>query len=124
MEKINFTSNQAVYEYVLYMIAGSYFVKATCTTDLTERNLRLHYKEQKPSTQFEIEDYCIKFMDKFEKRLGAEFFERNVIVRLVRFRCNQPISIVFFCGGMELTLSAFYAKKKTIIRYRIKTVAA
>ncbi len=117
MERINLTNDQAAFEYVLYMIAASYFDKATCVTGLTERNLLLHYKEQKANTQFDMENYCIKFMDLFEKRLGKQFFARRVNVRLIREKEGRPISVIFSGDDMELKLSATYRKNHSIIRY-------
>ncbi|MCR5685992.1 MAG: hypothetical protein K6G81_11345 [Lachnospiraceae bacterium] len=53
------------------MIAASYFSKAPCSTKLVERNMFLHYKEQRVKKQYEMEDICISYMDKLERKLGA-----------------------------------------------------
>ena len=111
-------NDQKAFEYALYMIASSYFDKAVCTTQLTERNLLLHYKEENTRKQFEMEDFCIRFMNKLERRLGTGFFENNVFVKLVRKNENSPVLIVFSNEGMSLKLSVPYTEKKRLIRYR------
>ncbi len=124
MDRINPTNDQAAFEYTLYMIASSYFDKATCITDLTERNLLLHYKEQKESAQLNMEDYCIRFMECFEDRLGENFFAKEVNVRLIREKEDRPISVIFTGKDMELKLSALYRRNHSVIRYSVKNVAA
>ncbi len=124
MDRINLTSDQAAFEYVLYMIAASYFEKATCVTDLTERKLLLHYKDQKENAQLNMESYCIRFMEGFEDRLGKNFFAKDVRVRLIREKEDRPISVIFTGEDMELKLSALYRRNHSIIRYSVKSAAA
>ncbi len=123
MEKLNIANNQAAFEYVLYMIASSYFAKATCTTGFTERNLLLHYKEQKMKAQYEMEEYCIGFMDKFEKRLGRDFFGGDAAVRLVREKEDRPVSIIFTREDKELSLVPSFRGRHSVIRYSVKGAA-
>jgi len=37
MVKMNFTNNQAAFEYAMYMMLGSYFRKASCKNKLMEK---------------------------------------------------------------------------------------
>ena len=80
MVKMSFTNNQTAFEYALYMIAGSYFDKATCKSKLIERNMLLQYKEQKIDKQYQMEDMCIRFMNKLAHNLPRNYFKQNMEV--------------------------------------------
>ena len=123
--KNNFTViKQAAFEYVLYMIAASYFESAECSTGTTERKLLLRYKEQKAKSQYMMEDFCISFMDKFAERVGADLFRRAVEARIVRERQDRPMSIIFSGEGFRMSFCPVYAGKRSVIRYSVKNAAA
>ncbi len=124
MKKNRTTKDRAAFEYALYMIVSSYFDKADCSTGIMERNLLLHYKEQKIRKQYEMEDYCIRFMDNLEQRLGTKFFSGKATVRLVRAHENNPVSIIFRGEGRELVLSVVYTGRRKEIRFKVRSVAA
>ena len=125
MEKNNFTAdNQAAFEYVLYMIASSYFESAKCSTGAAERSLLLNYKEQKAVSQYMMEDFCISFMDKFAERIGADLFRREVEARLIRERQDRPVSIIFSGKGFRMSFCPIYSGKRSIIRYSVETATA
>jgi len=118
MVKMNFTDNQTAFEYALYMIAASYFDKAVCTSGFTEKGMLLQYKEQKLDKQYQMEDICIHFMDKFAKSLPKKFFQQNMQVRLGK-RKNAPTKIFFENDKYILCFIGNYAGMKSKIDYRI-----
>ncbi len=117
-------NNQAAFEYVLYMIASSYFENANCVTGATESKLRLNYREQKANSQYRMEEFCISFMDRFAERIGTDMFRRNVEVRLVRLREDRPVSVIFSGEGFRMTLTPEYLGNGSRIRYSLKYPAA
>jgi len=82
MVKMNFTNNQAAFEYAMYMMLGSYFRKASCKNKLMEKKLYVQYLEQKEKKQIELEDICLRFIHKeLLSHLPETFWERDVEVR-------------------------------------------
>ena len=63
MLKMNFTNNQTAFEYVMYMMLGSYFNKTNCKNYLLKKKMRLMYWEQKEKSQIEMEKICIRFVE-------------------------------------------------------------
>lgn len=119
MVKMNFTNNQTAFEYVLYMIAASYFDKTVCTSKLTERNMLLQYKEQKLNKQYQMEDFCINFMEDLISKLSQEFFKQNMEVHLIRRATAERTEIVFMNDNSIIAFRAIYAGRKSQIKYKI-----
>ena len=84
MMKMNFTNNQVAFDYVLYMIVGSYFDKTTCDrAQLQEKKMFLQYKEQKLNNQFAMEDACIVFAEQeLLPNIPEKFWEQQAEVRI------------------------------------------
>ena len=119
MVKMKFTDNQTAFEYVLYMIAASYFNKTVCKTKLMEQNLLLQYKEQKPDNQYKMEETCIKYMDGLAKRLPKKFFSQNMDVRLRRHTGSELTEIFFENRRCSVSFYGVYAGKRSKIYYKI-----
>lgn len=120
MEKMNFTNNQTAFEYALYMIAASYFDKAACETKYTEKSMLLQYKEQKIDKQYQMEEICIKFMDKLEKILPENVFRQEVQVQLRKSK-GKLTEILFRGKNNILSFRGIYAGKRSQIEYQILT---
>jgi len=118
MVKMSFTNNQTAFEYALYMIAASYFDKAVCTSVFSEKNMLLQYKEQKLDKQYQMEDICIRFMDKVAEELPEKIFKQNMQVRLGK-REGAPTQIRFENDQYILCFTGNYAGRKSQIDYRI-----
>lgn len=93
MEKMSFSNKQTAFEYALYMIAASSFDKTLSKSKIIEQSMLVQYKEQKPDRQYEMEDFCIAYMDKISKKIPESFFKQNVEVHIVKG--NMPTEIVF-----------------------------
>lgn len=118
MLKTNFTNNQRAFEYVLYMIAASYFEKAVCMSKQVEQNFLLQYKEQKVNKQYQMEDICIKFMEELVKKVPSDFFGGTVKVKLHRTKSGLT-EIMFWNKKNIIVFQAIYEGKKTKIQYQI-----
>lgn len=112
MQKMNFTTKQAAFDYALYMIASSYFDKTVCKSKLIERNMVVQYKEQKTDIQYKMEDICIKFMDSLEQKLPVGFFRQEMTVRLRREKAGAPTEIIFENGRFTLSFYGICVGKK------------
>jgi len=118
MVKMKFTDNQKAFEYVLYMIAASYFDKAVCRTKLTERNMLLQYKEQKLDNQYKMEETCIKYMEGLVKRLPKKFFSQTMNVRLRRHSDADLTEILFENDACSVSFYGVYEGKRSRIYYK------
>lgn len=94
MVKMSFTNNQTAFEYALYMIATSYFRSAVCKNKLLEQNMLLQYKEQKLEKQYQMEEICIRYMDRLIKSLPIATEEQDVQVQLKRNKNNKTVLII------------------------------
>ena len=119
MVKMSFTNNQTAFEYALYMIAGSYFDKATCKSKLIERNMFLQYKEQKIDKQYQMEDMCIRFMNKLVHKLPRNYLKQNMEVHLVRRQSGKPMEIIFANNTCMIDFICRYAGNKSQIDCRL-----
>lgn len=121
MVKMSFTSNQVAFDYALYMIAASYFDKAICKSKLTEGNMLLQYKEQKLDKQYQMEDVCIRYMDRLMKELPREIFSQDVEVHLRRKAVGEPTQILFVGDRYSVKFSGTYKGTKSEIDSRVLT---
>lgn len=119
MMKINFKDTQMAFEYVLYMIASSYFEKTICKTERIERNLLVQYRELKEKTQYEMENRCIAFMDKMEQKFPENFFHQNMSVYFKKNKENHRKDIIFKNDRYILSFRCNYAAKSKKISYSI-----
>ena len=119
MVKINFTNNQTAFEYALYMIAGSYFDKAICKSQLIEHNMFIQYKEQRLDKQYQMEDICIHFMNDLVRRLPEKYFKQNMDVHLVRRKPGKPMQILFMSDEHIINVQCIYAGNKSKIDYTV-----
>lgn len=117
MVKMNLTNNQTSFEYALYMIASSYFDRAECRNVFLERNMMLKYKEQKPDSQYKMEDICIGYMNELNKKLPADFLKQKIRVYFSK-RKDGTTDILFVSGKYILELFGIYAGKKSVIDCR------
>jgi len=108
MVKMSFTNNQTAFAYALYMMMGSYFDKAVCQSPKLEKDMRLQYNEMKDEKQFAMEDICIRYMDKLERKLPKECLASEVDAFLSKER-NGKIRVTFKGEGFTLQFRPTYA---------------
>lgn len=97
MPKMTFTSNQTANEYALYMIASSYFKKATCVTPIQEKKLKIAYLEQKTDNQYRMDENSIRYMEQLHNELPKAVWEQEVEAHLVGMKGGAATEIRF-CG--------------------------
>lgn len=120
MKNLITSNNQAALDYALYMIAASYFKKATCTSGLMEKKLLINYKTQKLDSQYHMEECCIRYMEKeLRKILPKDLWEQEVTVSLVK-KANEPTTeICFHSSKYILRLKGMYHRKDTKFIYEL-----
>ena len=120
--KFNIVDNQVAFEYVLYMIFGSYFRKAAHRNILLEQKMYLQYMEQKEKNQILMEDICIRFIEKkLMKQLPEELWNQDVEVRIVSTPIKGLREIQFRGPEYTLRVCAIYrGKGNTIIHYEAR----
>lgn len=121
MVKMNFTNNQKAFEYAMYMMLGSYFNKAFCKNTLLEKKMYVQYLEQKEKKQIELEDVCLRFIEKeLIPQLPKELWEHEVEVRFRPTKLQGLQAVQFQCPDYILRVSGIYqGKYNTNIHYEI-----
>ena len=122
MVKMNFTENQTAFEYAMYMMFGSYFDKAVHRNQLLEKKMYVQYMEQKERNQFQMEDICIRFIEKkLIPQLPQELWEQQVEVRIVPTEVKGLREIQFHGPDYTLRVCAIYkGKGNTVIHYQVR----
>ena len=76
------TSVKDASAYTIYMMFGSYFKKAVCTSKIKENKLKIAYKEQKKDNQIRLEERCENYIEQhIVPGVPAEIFDDMVEVR-------------------------------------------
>lgn len=114
MKKMNVSNNQAAFEYAIYMIASSYFDKATCKANDKLGNLMIYYRETKVETQYVMEEVVDTFMKALVRKLPKEFFQDEVHVSFKPME-DGTTRICFQGERSALFLNGAYAGKGTKI---------
>lgn len=101
-------NNQAALDYVLYMIAGSYFKKASCErSQYQERRLFMEYFQEAKENQYLMEELCITYMEKaLMKKLPQEIWEQEVTAHLVKLPDMRNTCVIFKGESFRLELTA------------------
>lgn len=120
--KFNIVDNQVAFEYVLYMIFGSYFRKAAHRNILLEQKMYLQYMEQKEKNQILMEDICIRFIEKkLMKELPEALWNQTVEVKIVPTELKGLREVQFRGPKYTLRVCAIYrGKGNTIIHYEAR----
>jgi hypothetical protein len=114
MVKMKFTDSQTAFEYVIYMIVGSYFKKTKCSNELLERKMRLQYCEQKLENQYSMEETCISYVEKtLLPVLPADFWNNEMQVRLIVDRHSGRTEIRFICPKYIFRVRGIYKGRKS-----------
>ena len=61
---MNTIEKQHAFDYCMYMMLASYFKKSVCVSRIQEEKLFLYYKELKPQEQIDMEQQCIRLIEK------------------------------------------------------------
>ncbi len=117
-------SNQAkqkALDYVMYMILGSYFTKSVCKSPFREKQLLLYYKDLRPTEQVDMENLCIRYVEKFKKAVPEDFWNQEMEVhfegRLTNFiRWQSDRNILY--------VKTEYKGNKSTFRLRLLTKRA
>lgn len=94
---MGFTSVKDATAYTIYMMFGSYFKKAVCTSKIKENKLKVAYKEQKRDNQIRLEERCEDYIEQhIVSEVPTEIFEDMVEVRFYDY--SERGAIVTFTG--------------------------
>ena len=113
MVKMNFTRNQTAFEYVIYMMLGSYFRKAICKNRNLEKNMYVQYLEQKEKSQIQMEDICIRYVErKLMSNFPDWFWEQDVEVRFCPTDMKGIREVQFHGKDFVLHVGGIYRGKR------------
>lgn len=119
--KINYTNNQRSLEYVIYMMAGSYFHNMNCVSKRLEERLYLHYCEQQLSKQYMMEEHCLRYVNtRLIPNLPPDLWEENVIVKLIPHPTNDTIIVKFIGKKYILCMNGAYRQKNISFDYELR----
>ena len=98
---MNNTAKQKALDYIMYMILGSYFTKAVCKSPIREKQLLLYYKDLKPTDQVDLENLCIRYIEKFKNAVPEDFWKQEMEVHfqgrfanVIRLQSDKHILLV------------------------------
>ena len=116
VKKVTKTDDQTAFEYILYMIADSYFDKTECTNSALERKMRSRYWGMKPETQYRAEALCDAYVrEKLLSTLPEAFRKDRVQVRLIPYARCARYEIRFESWEYILRLRGEYKGRKSKI---------
>lgn len=118
MTKTKYSQNAL--DYVIYMMAGSYFKKAECSSKLYEKKLCISYRETKERLQFQMEDIVIDYVEKeILPQLPADISQQSAQVQLVHTPGALCTEIRLCFGDYILRIAAVYKGSKTKIQHQL-----
>ena len=122
--KLNIVDKQAAFEYALYMMLGSYFEKMACCSPMYEKKLHMQYLQQKEENQLQMEDFCIRFVEKeLMPQLPEDFWRQQVEVRFLPTNVKGMREIQFIGADYALRVSGiFRGKRYTSMHYEAWSV--
>lgn len=101
-------------DYVLYMIASSYFKKAVCTTKVLEKRLFLYYKDLSVKEQEQIEERCIRYVEKqLMNEVPQNIWDESVTVAM-KTDSSDRVVITFTGSHWNLKICSDNLKKPNI----------
>jgi len=120
MIKMNFTDNQTALEYAIYMMVGSYFKKAKCTSPILEKKMKVQYAEQKADNQYRMEEICIRFAEEeLVPKLPKGYLDSEVKVRFLG-QGSDDRRIVFEAPNFTFTIRGDYRGRKTKLDWEMQ----
>lgn len=114
MTKVNYNKNtqediQMALTYAMYMMLTSYFEHAECKTPLYEKKLYLRYMGQKVKDQYQLEDYCLQYLQNtLLARYPKKFWNRKVVVGITPNADGKGDTILIADPHMELKMTVEY----------------
>ena len=120
--KMNIVDGQMAFEYVVYMILGSYFDKAICKNKLQEKKMYFQYMQQKDKAQIQMEEYCIRFVERvLMPQLPPELWSQQVEVKFVPTSVQGMREVQFIGPDFALRASGIYrGKRETRMHYQAR----
>lgn len=117
--KFNIVDKQAAFEYVLYMMLGSYFDKVACCSPMYEKKMHMQYQQQKEESQIQMEDFCIRFVEKeLMPQLPEDFWKQQMEVRFLPTNVKGMREVQFIGADYALRVSGiFLGQKNTNMHY-------
>lgn len=115
------TNHQNAFDYCMYMMLTSCFPKVSIQTPLHEKKLYLYYKEEKEADQVQMEEQCLRYIQKLENKLPAELWQQNMAVHLVGRRGGSYTTIKLQGDDYIIYVKTEYYKKKPKIYLKLWT---
>ena len=120
MKNTKNSNDTLAFDYAIYMIVGSYFRSTRCTGPIFEKKLRLHYCEQKLSSQYKMEERCISFAEKvLFKELPTSLLTSDVSVSFLPRKGKNSI-IHFSCKEFSLVIFGKMSGCRATFSYSLK----
>ncbi|MBR1568477.1 MAG: hypothetical protein IJ648_05885 [Lachnospiraceae bacterium] len=95
--------------YAMYMMLTSYYDHAECKTPLYEKKLYLRYMGQKVKDQYQLEDYCLQYLQNtLLAKYPKKYWNRKVEVRITPNADGKGDTILITDPHMELKMTVEY----------------
>lgn len=111
---------QHSFDYCMYMMLASYFGKSVCVSKIQEEKLFLYYRELKPQEQIDMEQQCIKLIEKeLLKKLPEKVWGFQVEVHLRGNERSPETEIQIRFKNHILQLYTEYQKRSPELKYNM-----
>lgn len=110
-------TKQKALDYCMYMILASYFENIVLKSPIQEKNLLLHYKDLKPQDQIDLEEQCIRYLQKVEKKIPAAIWEQPTEAHLIGRPGKVSTELRFVSEPYVIGVQTGYEKGKAQIKF-------
>lgn len=126
MAKMNLISSQPAFEYCMYMMLSSYFRSTKCLAPLQEKKLKFQYQSQKAENQYQMEDICIRLIEKnILPKVPMNLWINDMEVQLIGKSDSGRTEIRMQCPQYILRVMCDYrGKKKSSVIHEVWTKSA
>ena len=119
MKNSQYVNRQTAFEYVIYMIVGSYFEESRCKDPVRERGMHFHYRELSEREQLKMEDKCIRYTERFLAELPKGIWKEKVQVRFLKNTGTDDKLVCFVGRSFLLAVGARYDGGNTRLAHRL-----
>jgi len=120
MEKMKLSNNQVAFEYVIYLVASTYFENVKCKNQLFVQRLYIQYKEQKEENRVKMDKFFDEYMEKIVTKLPEDLFTLETDIHFVP-RPDQTTEIQFENEKYMLRFVSKYNPRKPEIKCFLST---
>lgn len=112
---------QMAFDYAMYMMASSYFQKATCKTKYQEGKMIIRYLQLSKEEQYEMEDFCIQYIEEvLLHHVNPMVWKEDVTVKLIGKEKSDRTLLQFEGDKYSICVKTVYKSDTPIVKSFIR----